>query len=178
VSSYVLEGVERLVVATATTVARTTPDATWELVRDGAIWRGQLAHDLDGDGREEIVGFDPDAHDLCVIDPGASVPVPACLHLTTKFEGEDVTIIAGANLTQNPGLDVLVGQGGGEFTLYTLVEDFTYFAGTSSAAMVRPLGPVGPPRGRTAIARPSPSLPPIALSMGTEGGTTCVLGPC
>ncbi|HSD89198.1 MAG TPA: hypothetical protein VLB44_16835, partial [Kofleriaceae bacterium] len=84
-----------VVVATPTLITRspipTQANAmfTWTTVRTGTAWLGQTTADLDGDGREEVIGLDLPGKQLCVIDPGsATVPAPtACLAIPDLFSG-------------------------------------------------------------------------------------------
>jgi hypothetical protein len=180
--------VQRAVVATAGAIYRcaipTTPGSpfAWEVVRTGAPWLGQTAYDFDGDGREEIIGFDAQAHDICVVDPGAEIiPVtPSCIHLTSTFTGSDIAIFAGTNLSPISTSDILVVQGSSTETNYSLAEDITYSAVTMmvSAAEVRTIPEAGPPRGRTVLARPSPGRGASVITFGSDGTAACVLGPC
>ncbi len=189
-TSYV-DGTNQIaVVATADAIYRcvipTTPGAMfmWEVVRMGTgTWVGQTAYDFNGDGREEILGLDVQAHKVCVVDPGASViPVatPSCIPLGSPFTGTDVTIFAGTNLTMNPGLDILVAQANGNETSYSLAEEVTYIPATMTlmGEMVRTLPVSGPPRGHSVLATPSPGRPASLLTFGTDGTAVCILGPC
>jgi hypothetical protein len=136
----------------------------------------QTAVDLDGDGLAEIVGFDPTSSLVCAIDPGASAAA-SCLHVNDTTADTEVTILAGANLTMNPGLDILIAQANGGETFFSLVEDYSYTPGSLTAAMTRGLGVVGPAHGRTVVVT-SPGRPRSVLVFGTDGAITCVLGPC
>jgi hypothetical protein len=170
-----------VVVATNTTVMRATlPTAmgamfTYQTVRSGAAWSGQTTFDLDGDGREEIIGFDLQSHQLCVVDPGAaSLPVtPACLTVSTNFPGNEVQIFVGT-LTPGAALDVMIAQASATDTGYTLVEDIAYSPGTLTAAMQHPGQTMGPAHGRTVMTGPPASL----IVFGTDGTAACVHGPC
>lgn len=177
------------VVATATAIYRciipTTPGSPfeWELVRmPGAAWSGQTTLDYDGDGREEIVGFDVMSHRVCAIDPSAaSIPItPVCLDMMTTFTGTDVTIVAGQQLSMSAGLDLLVVQASGGETSYSIAEDVQYTSpGTLTSAMLpRALPVTGPPRGRTVLAGPGTGRPLSVLTFGTDGQAVCALGPC
>jgi hypothetical protein len=153
----------------------------WEAVRMNppAQWSGQTTFDFNGDGREEIAGVDLLANRLCVVDPGATLPVsPSCIQLQGTFPGVDIELIVGTNLTQNPGLDVLIAHAGSNSTNYTLVEDVTFNGTQLAAAMVRQLPVAGPPRGRTVVVNDGPSTPFAALTFGTDGNVVCVIGPC
>ncbi len=152
----------------------------WVDVRaDGPAWSGMTAFDLDGDGREEILGVDIAAHELCVVDPGAAtVPVtPSCIDLGTTFPGSDVTLLVGHNLSPDPTPDILVAQASATNTQYTLAEDVTYASGALGAAMTRSIPVVGPPDGRTVIAGGGGG-PFVALTFGTDAHVVCALGPC
>lgn len=170
-----------VVVAANTTIMRATLPTTmgamfmYQAVRTGAAWSGQTAFDLDGDGREEIIGFDLQSHQLCVVDPGAaSVPVtPACLTVSTSFPGNEVQIFVGT-LTPNATLDVMIAQASATETGYTLVEDIAYTAGSLTAAMQHPGMTTGPAHGRTVMTGPPASL----IVFGTDGTAACVHGPC
>lgn len=186
VTSYASGSAQIVVVAMADEIVRgtipTMPGTPfqYETVRSGPRWSGQTTHDFDGDGREEIIGFDVQAHEVCVVDPGAAtIPVtPSCVKLLSTFPGTDVTLLVGQNLSQNPGLDILVAQATGSETAYSLVEDYTYNAGTLSAMMTRMFPVAGPPRGRTVLVTAAPGAPHVVLTFGTDGAVACVLGPC
>ncbi|NVB84293.1 MAG: hypothetical protein HOV81_38305 [Kofleriaceae bacterium] len=178
VTSYA-EGPDHIVVvATETEIvrARFADPLAWTEVRQGPAWFGQTAVDLDGDGRAEIVGFDPMTSSVCAIDPGASTSA-SCLHVNDATADTEVTIIAGTNLTSNPGLDILIAQANGGETSFTLVEDYSYTPGALTAAMTRSVPVIGPAHGRT-VAVTSPGRPNTVLVFGTDGAISCVLGPC
>jgi hypothetical protein len=186
-SSYASGTSQVAVVATPTEVLRApiptgggTPTFNWTQVRQGASWLGQTSVDLDGDGREEIVGFDIATHAICVVDPGtASVPAtPVCLPVNSTFGGTEVTIIAGVNVTMNPGLDIVIAQATEMDTSFTLVEDYTYSAGALTAPTSHPLGMGGPAHGRTIVVSGGPGTPNTVLVFGTDGAVGCLLGPC
>jgi hypothetical protein len=154
---------------------------SWQTVRSGTAWLGQTAYDFDGDGREEIVGYEPIAHEVCAIDPGATAlpTTPTCVATMTEFDGSDVTLVVGTNLTNNPGLDILVAQASGGETAYSIIEDVTYSGGVLSATLGRAVaGTAGPARGKTVIANDGPGTPYVVLTFGTDGVVTCALGPC
>lgn len=187
VTSYTDGGSTIAVVATATTIYRSAIPTTagapfsWEVVRTGTPWLGQVAHDLDGDGRIELLGFDAMAHRLCVVDvQTAAIPVatPSCIQLSSTFTGTDVTIIAGQNLSMDPGKDVLVIQASGMGTNYSLVDGITYGGGMIAAMSDVAIPFVGPARGRSVIVTPSPGRPVSLLTFGTDGAAVCALGPC
>lgn len=181
-------GAETVVVVATPDAIRRAPIPTmpgapfaYETVRmdPAKTWLGQTAFDFDNDGREEIVGFDLMAHDVCVIDPGAPIgTLPSCVHLTSTFPGNDVTLIVGSNISPNALPDILVAQTNATETTYSIVEDFTYAAGILTAAMVRTIPVMGPPRGRTVLANAGPGTPNVALTFGIDGTVACVLGPC
>jgi hypothetical protein len=169
-----------VVVATPTTITRAQiPTAMGSMfmytsVRTGAGWLGQTTFDLNKDGREEIIGFDLAARQLCVVDPGAVLPVtPSCLAITTNFPGNEVQIFAGA-ITPNTPFDIVIAQGSPTETNYTLVEDITLMPGVFTAASVKPGLVNGPAHGRTVMIGPPTSL----LVFGEDGTTVCVQGPC
>jgi hypothetical protein len=170
-----------VVVATPTTVQRAQVPTTmgamfmYSSVRSGAAWSGQTAADLDGDGREEIIGFDLQSHQLCVVDPGAaSLPVtPACLTVSTSFPGNEVQIFIGM-LTPNATLDVMIAQASATDTVYTLVEDIALAHGSLTAASTHPGMTMGPAHGRTVMTGPPASL----IVFGGDGTAACVHGPC
>lgn len=170
-----------VVVATPTTIMRAVLPTTmgamfmYSTVRSGAAWSGQTSFDLDGDGREEIIGFDLASHQLCVVDPGAaSLPVtPTCLNVSTNFPGNEVQIFVGT-LTPNAPLDVMIAQASATDTGYTLVEDISYAAGSLTAATLHPGMTMGPAHGRTVMTGPPASL----IVFGSDGTAACVHGPC
>ncbi len=175
------------VVATADAVYRcaipTTPGNPfqWEVVRSGEPWLGQRTFDFDADGREEILGYDAMAHRICVVKvDAATLPVtPSCIALMTPPRGTDVTIIAGENLSQEAGADILVAQATATETAYSLVKEVVYANGTLTSPMPpQPIPTMGPARGRTVIARPSPGRPYSVLTFGADGSAVCALGPC
>jgi hypothetical protein len=174
-------------VATSTAVYRCTIPTTpgtpfdWTPVRTGEPWLGQTAFDFDGDGHDEILGYEAMAHRVCVVKvDAATLPVtPSCIELMTPPRGTDVTIIAGANLSQEPGADILVVQATGSETAYSIVKEVAYSNGALTSPMVpAPIPVMGPARGRTVIARPSPARPYSVLTFGTDGAVVCALGPC
>lgn len=185
-TSYVTGTDQVVVVATGSQIQRavipTMPGTpfSYMVVRDGAPWVGQTTYDLDGDGREEILGLDVMARRLCVVDPGsATVPVtPSCVQLSSTFAGVDVTLLVGQNLSANPALDIFIAQGNGTETSYTLVEDYTYLAGVFSAAMTRAIPVTGPARGRTVLVNSGTGSPFVALTFGTDATAICAIGPC
>jgi hypothetical protein len=186
VSSYV-DGDTIAVVATASMVYRciipTTPGSPfdWQPVRTMmAQWSGQMTHDLDGDLREEVIGYDVNTKQLCVVDPGAAtLPVtPSCITMNTDANGTDVTIFAGYNISMSPGLDILVVQASGTDTRYALAEDVTFSAGTLTATATPPIPFMGPARGRTVVAGPGGGRPVSVITFGTDGQAVCALGPC
>ncbi|HUS29582.1 MAG TPA: hypothetical protein VMZ53_13810 [Kofleriaceae bacterium] len=152
----------------------------WTVVRNGPAWVGQTSIDLDGDGREEILGLDLANKQVCVVDPGAStVPVtPVCLAIPMLPGASEVTLLAGANITMTPGPDILIVQASGSDTQFTLVEDYTYTPGTLISTTIHPLQLAGPAHGRTVIANSGPGTPNSVLVFGTDGAVGCVLGPC
>jgi hypothetical protein len=173
------------VMATADTVYRCVipmmPPFQWEPVRTGPPWLGQIAYDLDGDGHDEIIGFDPQAHDVCIVDvDAATIPVtPQCIHLAdSTFTGTEVQIFAGINITDNPGLDILVAQATADGTAYSIVEDVTSSNGVYSYMRTRvpPVG--GPGHGKSIIVTEATGMPLSLVTFGTNGAATCVLGPC
>lgn len=184
--SYMTGSDQVVVVALANKIIRatlpTTPGAmfSWADVRaDGPAWSGLTAFDLDGDGRDEILGLDLASHELCVVDPGAAtIPVPtSCLQLSTAFAGTEVTLLLGHNLSPGPANDILVAQSGAVDTRYTLVEDVTYASGALGAASTMGIATSGPPHGRTVIAGGGGD-PFVALTFGTDAHVVCALGPC
>ncbi len=180
-TSYVSGQDSIVVVATNTTVMRAVLPTTmgamfmYSTVRSGPAWSGQTAFDLNGDGRDEIIGFDLQSHQLCVVDPGtASLPVtPSCLTVPTNFPGNEVQIIAGM-LTQGAPLDIMIAQASATDTGYTLVEDIAYSAGTLTATTMHPGMTMGPAHGRTVMVGPPGSL----IVFATDGTAACVHGPC
>lgn len=167
-----------VVVATETGIVRAPLlyPLAWTEVRAGPAWLGQIAVDLDGDGRAEIVGFDPSTSSVCAVDPEASAP-PSCLHVNGATADTEVTIIADTNLTSNPGLDILIAQASGAETSFALVEDYSFAPGALTAAMTRGAGVVGLAHGRTVVVT-SPGRPDAVLVFGTDGAIACVLGAC
>lgn len=186
-TSY-FDGVSQMaVVATAQNVYRvaipTMPGSPfmWEPLRDdGAQWIGQTAFDLDGDGNDEILGYDAMTHSLCALKIDVETP-PAqksCIALMSTFNGTDVTIIAGANLSQEPGNDILVAQASGSETAYTLVKEVSYINEfLLTPTMPQAIPKAGPARGHTVLGRPAPGRPYSALTFGTDGTVVCALGP-
>jgi hypothetical protein len=179
-------GIEQIaVVATPMQIMRSplptgsNPMFTWTTVRTGAAWVGQTTFDLDGDGREEIIGLDLAGKQICIVDPGAAaVPVtPICLAIPNLSSANEVTLLVGTNVTMNPGPDMIIAQASGSDTQYTLVEDYTYAAGTLTSTMIRPLGG-GPAHGRTVIVNAGPGTPSSVIVFGTDGAASCVQGPC
>jgi hypothetical protein len=173
------------VVATPTSIQRAAlpgPSGgmfAWTTVRTGPAWVGQTSFDLDGDGREEIIGLDIASKQLCVVDPGAmAVPVtPVCLAISTLPPGNEVTLLVGTNITPNAGPDILIVGASGVDTQFTLVEDYTYTPGTLIATS-KPVPAGGPAHGRTVIVNNGPGTPNSVLSFGTDGIVACVMGPC
>ncbi len=106
------------VVATTTTAMRspipTEPPPTgtfsWTALRDGPAWIGQTVTDLDGDGTEEILGFDPSGSDpgqIC----GVVVDDTQPLCLTTPIpddSGIELHVDPLGGLDPEPDLLVLV----------------------------------------------------------------------
>lgn len=187
VTSYSESTTTIVVVATAKTIYRavipTTPGSpfAWEVVRTGAPWLGQTAHDFDGDGRAEIVGFDVASHEVCVVDVATStIPVatPSCIQLGSTFTGTDVTIIAGQNLSMDPGPDLLVIQASGTETNYSLADDVEYTNGTITSVSNLAIPFAGPARGHSVIATPGLGIPVSVLTFGVDGTAVCALGPC
>jgi len=187
VTSYTDGSDQWAVVATATTIQRCVIPLTmgaqfaWEPVRDeAAMWSGQTTYDFNNDGREEIVGFDVGAHQLCIVDPGVAGS-KACLTLASTWLGTDVTILAGHNISMSPGNDILVVQASGMETRYSLAEDVTYTPGTpgtltaTAQPMIMAKGPAG---GRTVVTNPGGGLPVSVLTFGVDGDGLCALGPC
>jgi hypothetical protein len=174
------------VVATPTQIVRSPLPAqanlpfTWTTVRSGPAWVGQTSVDLDGDGREEIVGLDLAGKQLCVVDPGATaVPVtPVCLAIPILSAGAEATLLVGTNVTMNPGPDIVIAQATGSETQYTLVEDYTYGAGALTSSMIRTIPFVGPAHGRTVIINAGPGTPNQVIVFGTDAASSCVQGPC
>lgn len=187
VTSYTEGSSTFAVVATAATIYRamipTTPGSpfAWQAVRTGAPWLGQTAHDFDGDGRAEIVGFDLAAHKVCVVDiatPTIPVAAPSCIQLSSTFTGTDVTIIAGQNLSMDPALDLLVIQASGTETNYSLADGVAYANGSFTAASDLAIPFPGPARGHSVIATPGLGIPVSVLTFGADGTAVCALGPC
>jgi hypothetical protein len=186
-TSYASNAGQVVVIATAQAIHRaaipTMANASfaWEMVRtDGQTWLGQTAVDLDGDGRDEILGYEPQSHSVCVLDPGGLAgAVPSCMALGTQHLGTEVTLLVTNNISNLPGRDILVAQASGSETRYTLVEDFDYAAGILTTQMQpRAIAGVGPPRGRTVIVTAGFGAPDVALTFGTDGTVYCALGPC
>jgi hypothetical protein len=153
---------------------------SWVVVRQGPAWVGQTAVDMDGDGREEIVGLDLMGKQLCIVDPGAAtVPVtPVCLAIPMLTPASEVTLHVGTNITMNAGPDILIVQATGSETQFSLVEDYTYTPGTLISTTIHPVGVGGPAHGRTVIANSGPGTPNSVLVFGTDGAVGCVMGPC
>ena len=154
---------------------------TWQTVRSGTAWVGQTAYDLNGDGRPEILGFDPARHDVCVIDPGAAtIPVvmPPCLHLPSTSTGTDVSIFTGINISNSPGKDILIAQASATDTAYTLVEDVTYTGTALTSVSMIAIPKMGPANGKTVITSPAATGPFSAVTFATDGTVTCAIGPC
>jgi hypothetical protein len=174
------------VVATATQIQRATiPGPTggmfgWAVVRTGPAWLGQVSLDLDGDGREEIIGLDVAGKQVCVVDPGATtVPVtPTCLSIPILAPGDEVQLFIGTNITMNPGPDILIAQASNSDTQYMLVEDYTYTPGSLTASLIHGVPIAGPSHGRTVIANNGPGTPNSVLVFSTGAAATCVMGPC
>jgi hypothetical protein len=184
--SYTSDADQVVVVALANKIVRavlpTMPGAKfdWVDVRvDGPAWSGVTAFDLDGDGRDEILGLDLASHELCVVDPGVALPAPdpSCVDLGTTFSGNDVTLLLGHNLSPNPLPDILVAQASATNTQYTLLEEVTYASGALGAGTTTSIPVVGPPHGRTVIAGGG-GAPFVALTFGTDAHVVCALGPC
>jgi hypothetical protein len=185
-TSYASNAGQVIVVATTHSIHRATiptmanPAFVWEAVRtDGKLWLGQTAIDLDGDGRDEILGFEPQSYSICVFDPGGFAgTVPSCTALGTQHPGTEVTLLV-ASISSQPGRDILVAQASGTETRYSLVEDFEYVAGVLTT-QTQPLAiaGIGPPRGRTVIVTAGLGAPSVALTFGTDGTVHCALGPC
>jgi hypothetical protein len=185
-TSYPSDMDQIVVVATPTQIQRATLPTTagamfaWTVVRNGPAWVGQTSVDLDGDGREEIVGLDLMGKQLCVVDPGAAtVPVtPVCLSVPMLTPASEVTLHVGTNITMNAGPDILIAQATGSETQFQLVEDYTYTPGTLISTTIHPVGVGGPAHGRTVIANSGPGTPNSVLVFGTDGAVGCVMGPC
>jgi hypothetical protein len=181
ITSYADGNARVIVVATPERIVRATiPSAgggyAWSEVRAGAPWVGQTAFDLDGDGRDEILGFDPSTRSLCVVDVVAG-PAP-CFDLGTSFSGTTVTISAGHGLTASPGPDLVVVQAGPSDTRVTLVEDYS-FTPTELVAMAKhELAILAPPHGMPVVVRAGIGQPDVLLLFDREGGVTCAHGPC
>lgn len=159
-TSYVSGTDTLVVVATPTTITRAVLPTTmgamfmYTPVRTGAGWLGQTTFDLDKDGREEIIGFDLAARQLCV-------------------PGNEVQIFAGA-ITPNTSFDIVIAQASSSETTYMLVEDITYAPGSLTATAIKPGLVVGPAHERTVMIGPPTSL----LAFGEDGTPVCVQGPC
>jgi hypothetical protein len=186
-TSYASAPDQIVVVATSKQILRatipTTPGSPWAytVVRDGAPWAGQTPYDLDGDGREEILGLDVASHKLCVVDPGsATVPVtPSCIQLSTTFPGDEVTLLVGQNLSMMMTPDIFIAQANATETAYTLVEDYMFNGGTDviTSGMTHDVPP-GPPHGRTVLVNTGMGAPFFGLTFGTDGTANCAIGPC
>ena len=150
------------------------------IVRQGRDWLGQTAVDLDGDGREEVVGFDLTSKELCVVEPyAAAIPVtPTCVQTNSMAPGNIVTIFAGVNLTMNPAPDLVIAQANANETRFTVLEDYSYSAGVLTATMIRPLMFAGGANTRALIVNGGPSTPNALIAFGTDGSFGCVMGPC
>ena len=185
-TSYASGSDQIVVVATPMQIVRSPlptgidPMFTWTTVRTGPAWVGQTTVDLDGDGREEVVGLDLAGKQVCIVDPGAAaVPVtPICLAIPNLPSSNEVTLFVGTNVTTNPGPDMVIAQASGSDTQYTLVEDYTYAAGTLTSTMIRPLATGGPAHGRSVIVNAGPGTPNSVIVFGTDGAAACVQGPC
>jgi hypothetical protein len=154
----------------------------FEAVRtSGTMWQGQTLYDFNGDGRDEVVGFDVQAHQLCIVDPGAAtIPVAAaCVASTmTTYPGNEVQIFAGVNLSMNDTPDVLVVQADDTATHYTIFEDVTFDGTMASSSKISTPPPAGPAHGKTVVTSVMTGSAMSVVTFGSDGAAACELGPC
>jgi hypothetical protein len=176
-TTYSIAGEPHLVVATPGEIwdsPLTGGAFAWTNRRSGAAWLGQIAVDLDGDGRDEIVGFDPAAHAACMFDVVAAAP--QCAQLFTTWPGTEVTIAVG-QLDAGPGLDLAIAQATEVDTGLSVLSDFVVQPG-SFAGMIAPASSTSLGHGRLVVVNAGPGTPDSALVVGDDGKVECVAGGC
>lgn len=92
----------------------TAPDASrivstsWEVVRQGPVWPAQTVTDIDLDGKEEIIGLDTIAAQLCAV---ATAPILiGCTPLEIGNGTQNTRILAGEIAGTPRRTDVMVAQ--------------------------------------------------------------------
>lgn len=170
------------IVATATTLYRCVipmmPPFEFAPFRQGPPWLGQIAYDLDNNGVPEIIGFDPQMHDVCILSADATMnTLPDCIHLDSTATGTEVQILAGINISSHPGPDILVTQASAEGTSYSIVEDVSSTTPFTALGTLIPMK-TGPAHGKSVVVTSGTGMPLSLVTFGTDGAATCLLGPC
>lgn len=134
-----------LVVASPTTIDRallsgegveTITAASWQRVRDGAVWEAQAAFDIDRDGTEEILGLDQSSFELCAAQTSAESSVPSCI--ATAGRGEESPQLVATRLAADQTTIVVIYPGT-VFAIFERLRDCSLNNGVLAATTDTPV---------------------------------------
>jgi hypothetical protein len=178
-TTYATGSGRTLVVATDTeTFASAIPTSgpyTWTTIRGLAspMWHGQTAIDLNGDGREEIVGFDAGMPAICALD--TMTATVGCASVPMAVAGAEVTVIAGANVAGTSAPDLLLVQASAAGTDVTVVPDYVYSTIFNSAGTAETMHS-SISHGLAAVAHGLLVGSDAVFVVGSDGTGACVVG--
>ena len=153
----------------------TAGEFAWSSIRSGAAWAGQTAIDLDGDGREEIVGLDLVMHALCAID--VVKLTTTCAPLGTTSPGTEISILAAHVAGSATVADLVVAQATGADTTISVIADVA-FTGDTLTGTTMAMAPVSLAHGRAVVVNGGVGTPEAVLVFGTTGTVICAVGGC